>query len=139
TSNSTGTVSTHYYPSGSDFTITRTNGAGQVFSKITDVSGKLIASIDNGITINFTYDSWGNQLTAPFTVNVYDSYGRKISTTDNANGHTYTYQYNSIGQLTQQTDELSNVQTVTYDVFGRVATTTGAQGTTTNTYYYDGI
>ncbi|MGN7785982.1 FG-GAP-like repeat-containing protein [Niabella sp. 22666] len=133
--NSTGTINTSYYAGGGQYEVTTTNASAQSTTKRYDPSSKLVASIDNGIIITFTYDSWGNQLTAPFTTNVYDSYGRKTSMTEVSG--TFSYQHNSLGQLTQQTDEVGNVQNITYDVFGRIATQTGAQGTTTNTYYYD--
>lgn len=142
TSNTTGTITTTYINSGGSTSIEQTtNAAGQVSSKTNDASGKVISSNDNGNTMSFTYDSWGNQLTASsggqtFVTNVYDDYGRKTSTTD-INTGTITYQYNSIGQIIQQTDENSNVQNMTYDIFGRAATTSGAQGTTTYTYFYD--
>lgn len=53
------------------------------------------------------------------------------------NAGTISYQYNSVGQITQQTDAKGNIQNTSYDVFGRVAITNGPQGTTTYTYYYD--
>ncbi|HEX7755847.1 MAG TPA: FG-GAP-like repeat-containing protein [Niabella sp.] len=135
-------ISTTYSTSGgSTYTVQTTNGAGQWSSKTADASGKLIGSSDNGANMTFTYDSWGNQLTAGsggqiFVTNVYDSYGRKTSTTD-ANASAISYEYNSLGQLTKQTDGNSKIQTSTYDVFGRLLTTTGTQGTTTYTYYYE--
>lgn len=140
TNNTTGTVTTTYSnPGGINFTVTTTNALSQWSSKTTDASGKIITSSDNGVDMNFTYDSWGNQLTAAsngqtFVTNAYDIYGRKQSTTD-VNAGTILYEYNSLGQLTQQTDAKSNIQSTTYDVFGRVATTSGTQGTTTYTYY----
>lgn len=141
-SNNTGTVTTTYSNAGgTSFTVTTTNAQNQFTSKTTDASGKLVSSTDNGVGMDFTYDSWGNQLTAgsngqTFVTNAYDAYGRKQSTTD-INAGTVGYQYNSLGQLIQQTDANTNVQTTNYDAFGRVASTGGTQGTTTYTYYYD--
>jgi RHS repeat-associated protein len=137
-----GTVTTTYSNAGgTTFTEQTTNAAGQTVSKTTDASGKVISSSDNGHVMDFTYDSWGNQLTASsggqtFVTTVYDNYGRRSSTTD-VNAGTTSYQYNAAGQLTQQTDASNNVQNITYDVFGRVLTKSGGQGTTTYTYYYD--
>jgi len=142
TSNTTGTITTTYSNAGGDtYTVQTTNALGQWSSKTSDGSGKIVSSSDNGVNMSFTYDSWGNQVTAgsngqTFVTNVYDSYGRKQSTTD-INAGTITYQYNSVGQLTQQTDPKGNIQTMAYDVFGRTLSTTGTQGTTSYTYYYD--
>ncbi|MGJ7030928.1 FG-GAP-like repeat-containing protein [Niabella hirudinis] len=142
TSNNTGTITTNYATSGgTTFTIQTTNAIGQWTSKTTDASGKIIGSSDNGVNMSFTYDSWGNQLTAGsngqvFVTNGYDSYGRKQSTTD-ADASMISYEYNSLGQITKQTDGNGNIQTSSYDVFGRLSSSTGPQGTTTYTYYYD--
>lgn len=142
TSNTTGTITTTYSNTGgTSYTVKTTNASNQWTSKTADASGKVTASSDNGVNMAFTYDSWGNQLTSGsngqiFVTNVYDSYCRKQSTKD-VNAGTISYQYNSIGQITQQTDAKGNIQTKTYDVFGRAATTAGLQGTTTYTYYYN--
>lgn len=141
TSNPTGTSTINYTNTGGVFTVKTSNIPGQWTSKTMDASGKITVSSDNGVDMAFTYDSWGNQLTAgsngqTFVTNVYDSYGRKQSTTD-VNAGTISYQYNSVGQITQQTDAKGQTQTTNYDVFGRVATASGPQGTTTYTYYYD--
>lgn len=143
-SNVKGTISTTYSnPNVGSVMITNTNAIGQTDSKTSDASGKIYSSSSNGIAMNFSYDSWGNQLTAAsatgtFISNGYDSYGRKTSTYD-INIGTVNYQYNAMDQLVQQTDENSIVQNISYDVFGRKVTTSGPQGTTTNTYYYDVI
>ncbi|MGJ7030926.1 FG-GAP-like repeat-containing protein [Niabella hirudinis] len=138
----TGSTTTTYSTSGGmTYTTQATNGLGQWTSKTLDASGKVVASSDNGSNMSFTYDSWGNQLTAgsngqTFVSNVFDTYGRKSSTTD-ADASTINYEYNALGQLTKETDGNGNIHTTIYDVFGRIATATGPQGTTTYTYYYD--
>ncbi|HTG57480.1 MAG TPA: RHS repeat-associated core domain-containing protein, partial [Niabella sp.] len=140
-SNNTGTVIQTYTESGGRYTVKRTNGLGRWSSSTTDASGQVVSSADNGVTVDFAYDSWGNQLTVGsagkvFVTNVYDAYGRRAVTTD-ANAKVIHYTYNALGQIVEQKDANNNIQGVTYDVFGRVATTTGAQGTTSYTYYSD--
>ena len=140
--NNTGSVTTTYTRTGNTaFTVKTTNAAGQWTSKTTDASGAVVSSSDNGQEMQFTYDSWGNQLTASsngktFVTNAYDNYGRKTSVTD-INAGAVSYEYDALGRVKKQTDAKSQVQNTTYDVFGRVTTETGTQGTTTYTYYYD--
>lgn len=139
-----GNTTTNYsysLASGGLYTTTTTNGANQSTSKTTDGTGKVVSTNDNGGQLNFTYDSWGNQLEVAFgntslIQNIYDSYGRQTSLTDKNTG-TISYQYNALGKITQQTDANNNVHIITYDAFGRTLTKQGPEGTTTYTYYYD--
>lgn len=141
---SNGSTTTNYsysLGSGGLFTTTVTNGANQSTSKTADASGKVIQSNDNGGQLDYTYDSWGNQLEVKFgstslIVNTYDNYGRNTSVTDK-NAGTISYQYNALGKLTQQTDANNNVTTINYDAFGRVLSKTSAAGTTSYNYYND--
>lgn len=125
--------------SGGQYKVTTTNSAGQSSSKTTDATGAIVSSTDNGGTVNFVYDSWGNQLTASaggktMITNVYNTYGQKTSATD-INMGTYSYQYDALGQLIKQTDPLNHIYNLTYDDFGRLLTKAGTEGTTTYTYY----
>ncbi|MBX9784093.1 MAG: FG-GAP-like repeat-containing protein [Chitinophagaceae bacterium] len=135
-------ISTSYMKlANAQFQVVTSNGAGQSTTKITDASGKVIQSIDNGGQLNFSYDSRGNQLTVTHGSNtlvssIYDVYGRQTSLTDK-NAGTISYQYDAFGQLTQQTDNLGNTYTMNYDILGRVTNKQGPEGTTTYEYYYN--
>lgn len=141
-SDPTGAITTTYSTAGGNtFTVQSTNLIGQWTSKTSDASGKIISSSDNGTAMTFTYDSYGNQLTAAsngttFVTNTYDDYGR-LKTQLDVNAGSSQYEYDAIGQLVKQTDARSNIQTMAYDAFGRLASSSGTQGTTTYTYYYD--
>jgi len=148
---------TYTYLFGNGITTVQTTGpnvpsGGNAFdSKIIDATGKITSVTDGGGTLNFTYDSWGNKLTAAHAngshsitllSNVYDQYGRLQSTTNN-NGLYYNtatthYQYDDRNRLTQETDPLGNVHTYQYDDLNRVTQRVGTgpnEGTTTYQYY----
>lgn len=127
-------------PSG-NFKITTTNGAGQSSSKTQDPAGRIVFVDDNGGQLKYSYDSWGNQLSAAHaskTVlsNKYDEYGRQTSLTD-LNAGTTAYEYNGFGELEKQTDALNKTYTIQYDDFGRIARRIGPEGTTTYAYNFD--
>ncbi len=76
--------------------------------------------------VYFTYDAFGN-LTQSRTrahnkdsiiTNVYDSWGRKLSTTDPIKG-TWEYTYNAFNELYTQKTARNHTTTFTYDVLGR--------------------
>ena len=141
TSNTLASVNYTYTKlSGGSMQVT-TQSAGQSSSKITDAAGKVVAAIDNGGELDFSYDSWGNQTQVVHGSNVlittnYDSYGRQTSLADK-NAGTVTYSYDAFGQLTQQTDANGNSYSMTYDDLGRIITRQGPEGTTTYEYYKD--
>ncbi len=88
--------------------------------------GQLRSTKDNlGNEVFFTYDvmenltrtsnSYNNQV----IVNTYDSWGRKVSTTDPDKG-TWRYKYNHYGELIEQTDAIGHRFDFTYDSLGRM-------------------
>lgn len=128
-------------PSG-NFKITTTNGAGQSSSKTQDPAGRIVFVDDNGGQLKYSYDSWGNQLSAAHaskTVisNKYDEYGRQISLTD-LNAGVTTYEYNGFGELVKQTDALNSTNTIQYNDFGGVDKRVGPEGTTIYSFENDG-
>lgn len=139
-SNLLATVTTAYTNLGNgQVKVTTQNSAGQSQSKTTDAAGKVINAIDNGGQLDFTYDSWGNQLetkhgTLSLVISTYDAYGRQISLLDK-NAGLVTYQYDAYGQLTQQTDANNNTYTMVYDDLGRLTTRTGTEGVTSYEYF----
>jgi RHS repeat-associated protein len=121
--------------------ITVTNLAGQVTAQITDETGKIVSSIDNGGQLDFFYDSRENQVAVKregttLVNSVFDVYGKQTSTTDINAGKTI-YDYDAYGQLRKQVDPLGNTTDLIYDDFGRIVTRIGAEGTTTYDYYQD--
>ncbi|MBK6379296.1 MAG: VCBS repeat-containing protein [Chitinophagaceae bacterium] len=138
--NDIGTVSYSYNQAGNGkMQTTITNQAGQSSSQITDATGKIISSIDNGGQLDFTFDSWGNQLEVKrggttIVYSGYDQYGKQTSLND-INAGTTVYNYDAYGQLKQQTDALGNTYNMNYDDLGRIITRVGPEGTTSYEYY----
>ena len=64
---------------------------------------------------------------------VYDNLGRQTSLTDPDAG-TITYSYNNFNELTKQTDLRGIVDSLTYDILGRVATQVRNEGIKVYTY-----
>lgn len=81
--------------------------------------------VDNGEIINYNYNPNGTLQSTGYGSNVisfeYDGWGRKTKMIDPSAG-TYTYQYNSIGDLLKETTPNGNT-VHTYDVTGKIATT----------------
>ena len=135
-------ISTTYMKlANAQFQVVTSNSAGQSTTKISDASGKVIQSSDNGGQLNFSYDSRGNQLSVSHGSNIlvnstYDAYGRQTTLTDK-NAGTITYEYDGFGQLLTQTDNSGNTYTMNYDVLGRITNKQGPEGTTTYEYFYN--
>ena len=134
-----GTTNVGYGYAGGNLTVTTTNPAGQVSSKVTDASGQTISATDYGGTLSYVYNSQGNLLSvssgaAVVASHQYDSYGRQTQLTDQ-NAGTTTYNYNAAGELTTQTNANGHTHSMSYDVMGRITTRTGPEGTTATEYY----
>lgn len=86
--------------SGTTTTIKELNGYGRTNSQYRDALGNVIRATDKGGTISFSYDAAGHQIEARYANNIvlttYDSWGRKSSFHDPANG-LYTYEYTGFG------------------------------------------
>ncbi|MFE9207524.1 DNRLRE domain-containing protein [Micromonospora sp. NPDC007230] len=100
-------------------------------------------------TTTTTYDGAGRAyettVTGPGTAvpavrRIYDQASGQLLRTQSISGGTVTAQiirgYDSLGRLTSYTDADGNLSTTTYDLLGRVATST--DGKATRTYTYDG-
>lgn len=139
TSNNLATIiNTYTFVNGDLQTTTTNTTTGQVKSMMTDPAGKVLYSTDHGGTIDFAYDSWGNEIKAKkgahlFTTKTYNAYNRLVTSTD-ANAGAKTYSYNAMGELIQETDALGNVHEYVYDVIGRLYKKTGTEGAITYTY-----
>ena len=138
--NDIGTVSYAYSQVGNGkMQATVTNFASQSNSQITDASGKIISTIDNGGQLDFVYDSRGNQTDVTqsgttLTSYIYDQYGRQANLVEKNSGTT-VYDYDAYGQLKQQTDAKGNTYNMYYDDFGRIINRVGPEGTTSYEYY----
>lgn len=133
-----GTTTIGYTYSGGRTIVTTTSPAGQVTERTTDAAGMLLSAKDDGGTLSYTYDSWGDPLTvkrgaSTLISNTYDSYGRQTQLWDAAAGTTQ-YQYDAFGRLIWQKDANTNETDFTYDNLGRLKT----RNNTTWQYYYTG-
>ncbi len=107
--------------------VTSVNPLGQHNSRVTDVRGQLIQSIDNlGQSVFYAYDAYGNLLrTQHGTTNLvvteleYDVRGRKVAMRDPSLGH-LAYRYNGFGELIWQRDNTGYVTEMEYDTLGRM-------------------
>jgi RHS repeat-associated protein len=113
-----------------------------------DAAGRLIAAIDPGGTIGYSYAividnnkkrkrtqiTTGGQTTTIFT----DSRGNRVKIVD-PNAGTITSVYNAYGELTKQTDANGNITNYSYDQLGRVIQKkySGADDSQTIDYSYD--
>lgn len=113
-------------------TITKTT------SKILDAADRIVAARDIGGTLEYAYDSWGNQIKTihdgkEIISATFDDYGRKIGMRDMSAGNV-TYQYNSFGEMISQTDNDGHTTRFQYDDFGRLINKTGDEGITQYTF-----
>jgi len=125
-----GAVEYAYAYHGGNATVTVTNPAGQVSTATTDATGKVIASTDDGGSLNFEYYSSGNQKrvrigSVQLAYFEFDDCGRQTLLKDKNAGDT-RYEYNAFGELIRQTD-----------ANGITRTGTG-EGTTAYTYVESG-
>ena len=140
--NTIGTTSYSYTYNNGKLTTSITNPAGQVKSQVTDATGKMTSSTDNGGTLDYTYYSNGNikevkQGSQTLSSHVYDEYGRQTSMTD-INAGTTQYVTDALGQITSMITATSQTITYIYDIMGRKTNYTRPEGSTTYTFYPTG-
>lgn len=138
-SNASGTSSYSYGYSGGNANVTLYDPNGQSSTTVTDATGKTIQSIDNGGTMNYAYDSWGNQTLVKhgfyvLTTNTYDAYGRRITMWDSDAGTTQ-YTYDAWGRITSEKDATGNTHLFTLDIMDRITQRNGPEGLTQYQYY----
>jgi len=119
-------------------TVQVTNSAGQTSSKTSDSQGNLVSGSDDAGSFSYSYKSIGKPCTITSVGSSwsmgYDNLGRQTSLTDPDAG-TITYRYNNFNELTKQTDARGKIDSLTYDVLGRVSTEIREEGT--KVYKYD--
>lgn len=131
-----------YAYTGGDLTVTTTNPAGQVTAKTMDPTEKVLSSVDNGGTLDYTYDSFGRKTKVKLNglevaSMAFDIYGNQTQLVEKNSGTT-TYGYNSFGELIQQTDANGAQTQITYDLLGRVQTKSQPEGTISYQYVGNG-
>ncbi len=116
-----------------------TNALGQIATYTYDSSGNKLSATGVLGTSSFTYNQFGEVLTATdamngVTTNTYDAAGNMLSVTDALNNPT-TFTYDARGQLLTMTNARGKVTTLTYSTSGNLAQTTDAlSGLTKFTY-----
>lgn len=141
-----GRVTKQIYPDDSFHTYTydglktvTTSPLGLKDTKISDVQGRIIESIDNKSgSVKYTYDAAGNceTVVGPRTTikASFDLVGNRTKLIDPDLG-TIEYKYNAYGELVWQKNAEGHIKTVEYDGGGRIKEVVESEGTTK--YIYD--
>jgi RHS repeat-associated protein len=137
-----GTTTYGYSYSSGKLTTTVTDAASRSRSTTTDATGQVTEATDNGGTLTYAYDSWGNLLNVKrgaqtLITNTYDTYGRQTKMVDSDAGTT-DYLYNAFNLLVWQKNAHNQVSTLAYDNLGRLRQRDDPEGTSNWTYYYVG-
>lgn len=137
-----GTTSYSYSYSAGKLTTTVTDPASRSRSTTTDATGQVSSASDEGGTLTYAYDSWGNLLNVKrgvqtLVANTYDTYGRQTKLVDSDAGTT-EYLYNAFHLLTWQKNPHGQVSAMSYDNLGRLKQRDDPEGTSNWTYYYVG-
>jgi RHS repeat-associated protein len=118
-------------------TVQVTNSAGQTSSRTSDSQGNILSASDDAGSISYSYKSNGKPGTITSVGSsssmFYDNLGRQTSLTD-PNAGTITYRYNNYNELTKQIDAQGKIDSLTYDILGRVATEVRTEGIKVYTY-----
>jgi RHS repeat-associated protein len=117
----------------------KTDLSGKFQKTVADATGKIIKSKDPGGSVNFRYDSWGNQ----FEINqngvviitkYFDDYNKLVKQ-EEVNAGEINYTYDAFGRLVNQIDARGISYNMQYDNLDRLLTKSGPEGTTTYEYY----
>ena len=119
--------------------VVTTDMAGKVTAKVTDAAGKIIRSTDNGGTLNFTYDSRGNNIEVSSNGKVlvskkYDAYGNRSELNDLSAGKTL-YEYNAFGALATETTATGKRKMFSYNALAQIAQKNIDEGRIDYEYY----
>ena len=121
------------------------NQKGQQKRVVSNTLNQQIEVYDNNSNvITYEYDAFGNMVLMQGPLGTesrigFDSRGFKTRLDDEDLG-TWTYQYNSLGELTHQTDAKGQTTFTEYDLLGRTKSRTDLYGSTsahTSNWYYD--
>ena len=124
-----GTIQTSTYTIQAESTVpynvmSSTNGRGNTTVSWSDALGRAYKVVPpTGPGVTYTYDAADRLISAqygPYTTTLtYDIAGRKLAMDDPDMGY-WTYQYDALGNLTQQTDARGCVTGLEYDEFNRL-------------------
>jgi RHS repeat-associated protein len=134
-----GLVSYSYHYLAGGILRTRTQAPSGISLKMTDASGQLVASEDDGGVLSYSYYSHGgmrevkNGAGKVLTAMEYDPYVRQVKLTDISAGVT-EYEHDALGQLIQQKAANGAVTSMQYNLLGQITVRTGAEGTTSYVY-----
>ncbi len=119
------------------------NPSGHSFTRIEDGAGRLVTSTDQGGTLNYIYDGFGNLLQTSSGGNTLVSleyepnFGWKKKLID-SNGGEINYNFDLLGRLINQTDALQQSTSFEYDHLDRPITKTNSEGVSTYEYVTNG-
>lgn len=126
TINNTNNITYNYVTASGDLIVTTTGPDGKVTSQKTDAAGRLIETVDNGGTLNFSY--YNNEQINETSLNgtvikkmVYDAYDFPYQEIEKNSG-TKQFDYNSFGWAKASTDANGTTSTFAYDALGRLTT-----------------
>jgi RHS repeat-associated protein len=128
----------------SGHTKTRTNNLEQTHTEIKDALGRVAKVFDADSTpIDYTYDAFGSLLTTVVNEDSgteiiidYDDLGNRISI-DDPDTWLRRYKVNALGLVYEETDALSQVTQMTFDVAGRMVARREHGSSTTNQWEFD--
>ena len=116
-------------------TLRLTDVAGKVTTRVVDAAGRMARSSDaSGYALTFEHDGFGNlvevidSLGNTLQSDLYNALGLKTSSYDSDRG-SWSYGYDALGELVQQTDANGRKTTWTYDPLGRPLTRVMPEGT----------
>jgi RHS repeat-associated protein len=120
--------------------LTRTDASSQTTTFTYDGYGNPLTATNTLGTVQLTYNGFGEVLTATdpmqgVVTNTYDAHGNLLTTKDALN-NTTTFTYDTRGQLQTVKDARNNVTALTWDTGGRLAEARDAANNST-TYVYD--
>ncbi len=130
-------ATTYSYSYANGNLIASTTASGRYSTQTIDGTGKVVSSTDDGGSLKFKYDSYGNQVqikngSVTVLTATYDACNHKTSTQE-PNAGNFTYQYDGYGQLLSQTSP-KGTNTTKYDVAGRATEQTTPEGTSYYSY-----
>jgi RHS repeat-associated protein len=122
---------------------TTASPSGQAKTTVKNSQGLVATVTDNAGTITNTYDPFGNLLRVAKSFDAgadvemgYDLRGRKTYIKDPDMG-TWSYKYNTLGELVEQKNAKLQTISMTYDVLGRMKTRVLPFGEFASTWNYD--
>lgn len=111
---------------------------------LSDRDGAVVRHLDGlGNPTDYTYTAFGlvrrvTDAAGRTLSNVYDDWGRRVSSTDAARGGTETTEYNGFDEAILSVDAANRSRSTTYDAFGRPELVTDSVDNAETRFFYDG-